>query len=88
MNQANGSFHRREGRHRDFLERIEEIRKYFMMIIRWHFNGAFMACHRLHLVHYDCGNSDGITVLSGVRHLLCALMEENNVARTTVLCYT
>lgn len=63
MNQANGSFHRREGRHRDFLERIEEIRKYFMIIIRWHFNGAFMACHRLHLVHYDCGNYDGITVL-------------------------
>ena len=88
MNQANGSFHRTEGRHRDFLERIEEIRKYFMMIIRWHFNGAFMACHRLHLVHYDCGNSDGITVLSGMRYLLCTLLEENNVARTTVLCYT
>lgn len=41
----------------------EVIRKYFMIIIRWHFNGAFMACHQLHLVHYDCGNSDGITVL-------------------------
>lgn len=40
MNQANGSFHRGEGRHRDFLERIEEIRKYFMIIIRWHFNVA------------------------------------------------
>ena len=71
-----------------FSNELKKLGNILMIIIRWHFNGAFMACHQLHLVHYDCGNFDGITVLPVCGHLLCALLKENNVARTTVLCYT